>query len=59
MAKIGIMAYGTQRDRDALAVLATIAKKSSSEWLIAKIRAEYKAVFGDQEPRPQAFKNIV
>jgi hypothetical protein len=58
MAKIGIMAYGTQRDRDALAVLAAITKKSSSEWLIDKIRAEYTAVFGDQEPRPQAFKNL-
>lgn len=58
MAKIGIMAYGTQRDRDMLAVLAAVTKKSSSDWLISKIRQEYQAVFGDQEPVPQAFKNL-
>ena len=51
------MAYGTQRDRDMLAVLSTLARQSSSQWLIDRIRTEYAAVFGDQDPRPETFKS--
>lgn len=57
MAKVGIMAYGTPDDRAKLAVLAGVMNQSSSEWLIAKIRAEYTNAFGDLAPNPGAFKS--
>jgi hypothetical protein len=50
MKKSAITAYGTQADRDKLAVLAKLTRKSSSEWLIDKIRSEYRLVFGEFDP---------
>lgn len=47
----GIMAYGTEEDRQKLAVLAHFAKKSSSEWLIQQVRKQYADLFGDQPPQ--------
>lgn len=46
------MAYGTKEDRDRLAILAKLERRSSSEWLIDKIRQEYRTIFGDQPPKP-------
>ena len=56
MAKLGIMAYGTQLDRDKLAVLASVENKSSSQWILERIRSEYNQVFGEVQPDPEAFK---
>ena len=47
----GIMAYGTDLDREKLAVLAEFSSKSSSEWLIDQIRLVYEQHFGDTDPK--------
>ncbi|WP_157862005.1 hypothetical protein [Methylobacterium sp. Leaf361] len=44
------MAYGTRADRARAAVMAKLAKKSTSEWLLKLIRAEYAAVYGEADP---------
>lgn len=54
--KLGIMAYGTQQDRCKLAVLAGATGVSASQWILDKIRTEYNQVFGQVEPKPEAFK---
>jgi hypothetical protein len=56
MAKVGIMAYGTQLDRDKLAIMASVESKSASQWILDKIRAEYSQVFGEVQPDIEAFK---
>jgi hypothetical protein len=45
-----IMAYGTRADRLRAAVMAKLAKKSTSEWLLKSIRDQYAAVYGDADP---------
>ena len=47
----GIIAYGTQADRDKLAVLAHLLQCSGSEALISMIRERYAAVVGDTDPQ--------
>ena len=50
------MAYGTQLDRDKLAVLASVEDMSSSQWILERIRSEYNQVFGEVQPDPEAFE---
>lgn len=47
----GIIAYGTQEDRDKLAVLASFAHKSNSEMLVHMIRETYQSLVGEIDPR--------
>lgn len=47
---LGIIAYGTEQDRDKLAVLANLSKQSGSEYIINMIRRNFKEAFGDAEP---------
>jgi len=44
----GIIAYGTDEDRQKLALLARLGHLSSSEWLIQTIREAYTAAFGSE-----------
>jgi hypothetical protein len=46
----GIIAYGTELDREKLAVLAHLSKQSGSEVIINMIRSQYKEVAGDAPP---------
>lgn len=53
MAKLrnkGIIAYGTDVDREKLSVIAELSCISASEWLINKIRESYRESFGDADP---------
>lgn len=43
----GIMCYGTEEDRQKLAILAKLSKRSQSDYLIQHIRETYKQAFGD------------
>jgi hypothetical protein len=47
----GIIAYGRPEDREKLAVLAQLANQSASEWIIARIRENYAAAFGETDPK--------
>jgi hypothetical protein len=44
------MAYGSDLDREKLAVLATVSNMSQSEWIITMIRSKYAAAFGETTP---------
>lgn len=46
----GIIAYGTELDRQKLAVLAQLSGKSGSEVIIEMIREKFHAVLGDTDP---------
>lgn len=46
----GIIAYGTELDRQKLAVLAELSKKSGSEYVIDLIRRSYTEVMGETSP---------
>lgn len=46
----GIIAYGTEEDRQKLAVLSQLSRKSGSEFIIDMIRARYDSAFGDTDP---------
>lgn len=47
----GIIAYGTDADRDKLAVLSMLSGKSGSEFIIDMIRERYNLVVGDGDPK--------
>lgn len=49
---LGIIAYGTQEDREKLAVLASYSHQSGSEYIISMIRRHYAEVFGDTPYEP-------
>jgi|GEM_PF-4604575 hypothetical protein len=49
---VAIMGYGTQDDRRRVEALARLQNISVSQWLIATIRREYTAVYGDAKPAP-------
>lgn len=44
------MAYGTPADRQRAAVMAELAGKSTSEWLLGLIRSSYREVYGETPP---------
>lgn len=46
----GIIAYGTERDRQKLAVLAQLSGKSGSEVIVDMIREKYSSTLGDVDP---------
>jgi len=46
----GIIAYGTDLDRQKLAVLSQLSGKSGSELIIEMIREKYAGVLGETEP---------
>lgn len=47
----GIIAYGTQEDREKLAVLSQLTGKSGSEILIDLLRQQYQEVTGGVDPK--------
>lgn len=47
----GIIAYGTDEDREKLAALAQLSGKSGSELIIDMIRAKFSDVLGDADPK--------
>lgn len=47
----GIIAYGTEEDRDKLAVLAQLSGRSGSEIIVEMIRSRYREVLGDADPK--------
>ena len=47
----GIIAYGTQEDREKLAVLSHLMNLSGSECVIQMIRDKYRSVAGDADPK--------
>lgn len=47
----GIIAYGTEEDRQRLAVLSHLSGKSGSEIIIDMIRHQYKEVVGAIDPK--------
>jgi len=46
----GIIAYGTEEDREKLAVLSSLTGKTASDWIIREIRKQYAEAFGDTPP---------
>ncbi len=46
----GIIAYGTEEDRQKLAVLSHLAGKSASAYLISLIQRTYHEVVGETDP---------
>lgn len=46
----GIIAYGNEQDRAKVAELAELEVSSVSEWIIRRIRKEYRDLFGDKNP---------
>lgn len=46
----GIIAYGTEKDRQKLAVLSHFSGQSGSEFIIQMIREKYAEVFSDVDP---------
>lgn len=46
----GIIAYGTNEDRQKLAALAAASGRSGSEVIVDLIREHYRAAFGDTDP---------
>lgn len=47
----GIIAYGTDLDREKLALMASLEGVSASEWIVNKIREVYGNAFGEIEPK--------
>lgn len=47
----GIIAYGTDEDREKLTVLAQLSNKSNSEWIIVEIQKRYREAFGETAPK--------
>jgi hypothetical protein len=47
----GIIAYGTDLDREMVAALASVSEQSVSEWIVAKIRASYRESFQNTDPK--------
>lgn len=47
----GIIAYGTEADREKVAALAKLAGLSVSEYIINMIRGNYSMVAGSEDPR--------
>lgn len=47
----GIIAYGTEEDREKLAVLADTYQMSGSEWIVKMIRERYAQLFTEIEPK--------
>lgn len=47
----GIIAYGTELDREKLAVLAKLSGRSGSEVIISLIRQQYETVLGTADPK--------
>lgn len=47
----GIIAYGTDLDREKLAALAQLNDQSGSEWIVEQIRSVYRQAFGEADPR--------
>jgi hypothetical protein len=47
----GIIAYGTELDREKLAVLASLSGQSGSDWIVNKIRELFHETFGDDDPK--------
>jgi hypothetical protein len=47
----GIIAYGTDLDRDKLRVLAEFSGCTASDFLIRLIRSQYSEGFGDADPK--------
>lgn len=47
----GIIARGTEEDRQKLAVLAQLTNQSGSQWIIEQIRKTYEEAFGDTDPK--------
>lgn len=48
--KVAITAYGTEKDRRKLEVLATLSKETSSSWLIKLIHSQYAEIYGETNP---------
>ena len=48
----GIIAYGTEKDREKLALLAEAHGLSASELIIRMIREKYESIFGEHNPAP-------
>lgn len=46
-----LTAYGTEDDQQKLAVLAEQSGDTASTWIVKKIQAEYRALFGDTPPQ--------
>lgn len=46
----GIIAYGTEEDRQRLAVLAQLSGKSGSELIVEMIRERFHNLFGNTDP---------
>ncbi|CCV12918.1 hypothetical protein [Mesorhizobium sp. STM 4661] len=46
----GIIAYGTELDRQKLAALAQLSGKSGSEFLVEMIREKYSLTLGETDP---------
>lgn len=46
----GIIAYGTEEDRQKLAVLSQLSNRTASDWIIKEIRRRYEEAFGDTPP---------
>ncbi len=42
----GIIAYGTEEDREKLAILADTYRMSGSEWIVKTIRDRFAELFG-------------
>lgn len=47
---VAIMCYGDEADRLRAAAIARLKKRTTSQWLVELIRAEYRAVYGDLDP---------
>ena len=48
--KVAITSYGTQDDREKVAVLARLHKTSASDYLLSLIRSGYQEIYGDTPP---------
>lgn len=46
----GIIAYGTEKDREKLAVLSHLWGQSGSQLIVGWINEKYSEVFGDTDP---------
>lgn len=47
----GIIAYGTEQDREKLDVMSHLSGTTGSIWIIRKIRQAYTEAFGDADPK--------
>lgn len=46
----GIIAYGTDLDREMVAALAQLSEQSVSEWIVDQIRTKFRESFGNTDP---------